>query len=60
MKLLVYAVLRAVVELFRGDYAVRATGGWITPGQSVSVLILVAGGILYWRLSSARSTPARR
>jgi phosphatidylglycerol:prolipoprotein diacylglycerol transferase len=58
--LLVYAVLRAVVEMFRGDYAVRSAGGWITPGQTVSALILIAGGILYWRLSSARSTPVRR
>jgi phosphatidylglycerol:prolipoprotein diacylglycerol transferase len=45
-----YAVLRAFVELFRGDYPVRYLGGHLTPGQLVSVGILLAGLVLFWRL----------
>lgn len=40
-----YAILRAVTEWFRGDYDYisRPVAGVLTPGQSTSVLILVAG-----------------
>jgi phosphatidylglycerol:prolipoprotein diacylglycerol transferase len=44
-----YAVLRSLVEIFRGDYPVRY-GGWATPAQLVSAGILAAGFILMWRL----------
>ncbi len=45
--LLAYAVLRSVVEIFRGDYATR-TFGLLTPAHWVSVGILVAGAGLWW------------
>lgn len=40
-----YAVLRFVVELFRGDYPAyqHYLGNWATPAQVVSLLILLAG-----------------
>jgi len=44
-----YAVLRGIVEMFRGDYP-SYYFGIITPAQLVSLGILVTGGILYWRL----------
>jgi phosphatidylglycerol:prolipoprotein diacylglycerol transferase len=47
-----YAVLRAFVEIFRGDYSVHYLG-WATPAQLVSIGILLAGLILYWRLPKA-------
>lgn len=51
--LMCYAVLRSFVELFRGDYgqAQRYLGGLLTPGQFVSVGIVLVGAVLYWRLS---------
>lgn len=48
--LLCYSVTRSVVEAFRGDYPVRYLGGVVTPAQLVSLLILVAGAFLYWKL----------
>jgi phosphatidylglycerol:prolipoprotein diacylglycerol transferase len=47
-----YALLRALVECFRGDYAPSEFffGGWVSPAQLVSVGILAAGLILFWRL----------
>jgi len=48
--LLCYAVLRAFVETFRGDYPIHYLGGWATPAQLVSLGIFVAGLILYWQL----------
>ena len=46
--LVCYAVVRSFVETFRGDYtpAERFLGGWATPAQLVSLLILVAGLVL--------------
>jgi len=43
-----YAVLRSLVELFRGDYPVHQhyLGGWATPAHLVSILILAAGLVL--------------
>lgn len=44
-----YALLRSLVEAFRGDYPNRPLGGWLTPGQFVSVGIFAAGvGVLVW------------
>ena len=47
-----YAALRSFVEFFRGDYAPSEyhLGGWVTPGQFVSIGILAAGLVLFWRL----------
>ena len=49
--LVAYSILRALVEMFRGDYSTHYLGGWATPGQLVSAGILMAGLLLYWRLS---------
>ena len=52
-----YASLRSFVELFRGDYANRSSVAVLTPGQMVSVGILVAGiVILVW----LRKKPLRK
>ena len=50
--LLGYAALRSLVECFRGDYlpAEYFFGGWVTPGQFVSLGIAAAGLILLWLL----------
>ncbi len=45
-----YALLRAFVECFRGDYLVYYLGGWATPAQLVSAGILAAGLYLFWKL----------
>ncbi len=45
-----YAVLRTFVETFRGDYPVYYLGGMVTPAQLVSVGILGAGLLLFWKL----------
>jgi phosphatidylglycerol---prolipoprotein diacylglyceryl transferase len=47
--LIAYAVLRSIVESFRGDYPVRY-GGWATPAHLVSVAILLIGLFLLWQL----------
>ena len=51
--LICYALLRSLVEAFRGDYPQYYFGGWITPAQIVSVLILATGLALLWVLSRA-------
>lgn len=56
--LMLYAVLRALVETFRGDYPVYYLGGWATPAQLVSVAIFTAGLILYWKRSHPQPKPA--
>jgi len=48
--LVCYAVLRSVVEMFRGDYPQYYLGGWVTPAQLVSVGVLAGGLILLWLL----------
>lgn len=57
--LVCYAVLRAFVETFRGDYLFeqRPLDGWLTPAQLVGACILAAGLILLWKLS--RLNPVR-
>lgn len=45
-----YALIRSFVEAFRGDYGVRYLGGWATPAHLVSLGILAAGLLLFWRL----------
>jgi phosphatidylglycerol:prolipoprotein diacylglycerol transferase len=53
-----YAVLRSLVEFFRGDYSQYYLGGWATPAQLVSIAILIAGVILWWVLP--RVTPRQK
>jgi len=48
--LICYAVLRSLVETFRGDYPTRYFGGIATPAHLVGAVILGAGLILYWTL----------
>lgn len=55
--LVCYAVLRAFVESFRGDYAKHFVVGILTPGQTVSVGIFTAGIILWWKLGGAKTPP---
>jgi phosphatidylglycerol:prolipoprotein diacylglycerol transferase len=42
-----YAVLRSLVESFRGDYPVRYLGGIFTPAQLISLGVFTAGALLY-------------
>ena len=51
-----YAVLRFVVELFRGDYppSQHYLGNWATPAQMVSLAIFVAGAVLLFFLARFR------
>ncbi len=51
--LLGYAVLRAFVESFRGDYPANQITAGLTPAQMVSLGILVAG-VLVWKLTPRR------
>ena len=41
-----YAILRFIVEGFRGDYPIYYLGGWATPAQLISMGILTGGIIL--------------
>jgi phosphatidylglycerol:prolipoprotein diacylglycerol transferase len=49
-----YAIIRTVTEMFRGDYTQFYLGGIATPGQTVSIIILVAGLALWWKQRSER------
>ena len=55
--LLCYAVLRAFVESFRGDYTTYYLGGHATPAQVLSIFIFMAGALL-WRALSGRESKA--
>ncbi len=50
--LICYAVLRSFVEIFRADYKADEYffHGAISPGQAVSIGIITAGIILFWKL----------
>ena len=54
-----YALLRSLVEVFRGDYPAR-TFGVLTPAHWVSVGILFIGFALWWKLPRTLATPAPR
>ncbi|MDB6059529.1 MAG: prolipoprotein diacylglyceryl transferase [Verrucomicrobiales bacterium] len=56
--LIAYAILRSIVEIFRGDYPAYYLGGLITPAQLLSAAIITAGIALYWYLSHAGVTSA--
>lgn len=51
--LLCYAVLRAFVEMFRGDYPANQITAGLTPAQMVSLGIFAAG-VLVWKLAPRR------
>jgi phosphatidylglycerol:prolipoprotein diacylglycerol transferase len=61
--LISYAMVRSVVELFRGDYP-RYVLGFITPAHWVSLGLLVAGIVLFFiqsrKPAAATSTKASR
>ncbi|MDA7511234.1 prolipoprotein diacylglyceryl transferase [bacterium] len=54
--LMSYAILRAFVEMFRGDYADQKFTGLLTPGQQVGIGIFVAGAALYVIRSRTKPT----
>jgi phosphatidylglycerol:prolipoprotein diacylglycerol transferase len=61
--LIAYAFIRSFTEWFRGDYSFQSNplAGALTPGQSASVILLVAG-ILLWailRRTAVIASPAR-
>jgi phosphatidylglycerol:prolipoprotein diacylglycerol transferase len=47
--LVFYSFIRAFTEMFRGDYTQFYLGGIATPGQTVSIVIMAAGLILWWK-----------
>jgi phosphatidylglycerol---prolipoprotein diacylglyceryl transferase len=47
--LMCYAVLRSLVEFFRGDYS-TLHGGWATQAHLISVAIFGAGAVLFFAL----------
>jgi prolipoprotein diacylglyceryltransferase len=49
-----YSVIRAFTEMFRGDYTTFYIGGIATPGQMVSILIMAAGLLLWWKQQPTR------
>ncbi len=53
-----YALLRSFVEVFRGDYPQYYLGGVVTPAQLVSIGIIAAGAILFWKLPRPREKAA--
>ena len=54
--LMSYAILRAAVELFRGDYPKHYIGGVVTIGQISSLAVFAVGALLWWRFTP-RPTP---
>ena len=52
-----YAVLRSIVEVFRGDYPNRYAGGLLTPAHLVSVAIFALGTALFVWLWNRASKP---
>lgn len=48
--LMSYAILRSLVEIFRGDYSTYFFGGRVTPAHLVSVVIFAAGLTMFFTL----------
>jgi phosphatidylglycerol:prolipoprotein diacylglycerol transferase len=58
--LLGYGVIRATVELFRGDYPDSQMTGWMTPAHRVSAVILLLGaGLYFWFRSRVRENDSQ-
>ena len=57
--LILYAMLRVFVEMFRGDYTAYYLNGHVTPAQMLSIPIFVAGVLLAWVLSRPKSNGQR-
>lgn len=56
--LVAYAILRSVVEVFRADYRPsQYVAGVVSPGQLVSIFLLVAAALLFWKLPRAKRSP---
>ena len=55
--LVCYAVMRSVVEMFRGDYKPQYLVGALTPAHLVSIAILAAGLLLFWKLPRVLDRP---
>jgi phosphatidylglycerol:prolipoprotein diacylglycerol transferase len=53
--LILYAVLRAFVEMFRGDYTAYYLNGHATPAQLLSIPIFAAGVLFWWVLAGRKS-----
>jgi phosphatidylglycerol:prolipoprotein diacylglycerol transferase len=49
-----YSMIRAFVESFRGDYTEFYLGGLLTPGQTVSLIIFIAGVVLWFILNKTK------
>lgn len=57
--LLAYAVLRSIVEVFRGDYSERLVSAGLKPGQWASLGIFAAGlALWFWKRHRLRSAPS--
>jgi len=54
-----YAVVRAFVEMFRGDYPAALLAGGATPGQWVGAAIFAAGLALWFILGRGRAAASR-
>ncbi len=50
--LLAYAVLRLAMEFFRADSRGSLWFGTLTSGQGISILLLIAGGAMWYLLST--------
>lgn len=48
--LISYALIRAIIEIFRGD-GIRGflIGNWLSTSQAIAIVLLFAGGFLFWR-----------
>jgi phosphatidylglycerol:prolipoprotein diacylglycerol transferase len=55
--LIAYGILRAFVEIFRGDYTSRYAG-FLTQGQLLSIPLIIGGIVLYWFKSKAGKNSA--
>ena len=53
-----YAIIRSIVETFRGDYSAAHIHGVFTPAQLVGIAIFAAGVILLWKLPRVGKQPA--
>jgi prolipoprotein diacylglyceryltransferase len=50
-------VLRSFVEHFRGDYTPAHYWGGLTPGQIVSIVAILIGLLLLWKLPRETTQP---